>query len=212
MLHEAGRFIRSAGAGSRVLLNGMNKIIAACLAVTMVATSPGFAIAQSSGELAPGAPSWCRACTPPPPFVPPIDPPGDPDDPPPPGGPDDPSPPSGRRGWAAIGAAGLALAAGIPLGAALQPTMPFRPVVADAGTPSTPAGATPTADLARGGDPVIPGDAPGITQQEAPGVLAPDTASHLPLLLAIGIAAIAGGVALLRDQRRRRRRSMRAHY
>lgn len=108
----------------------------------------------------------------------------------------------------------MALAAGIPLGSALQPTMPFRPVIAE-GPGAVPDEAAPDAG------PIAVQAAPGVlvpedvdpapmgpaVQQEAAGVLAPATASHLPLLLAIGIASIAGGIALMRDQRRRRRRA-----
>lgn len=209
---------RNLSAARGTFVRAMERMTLAVMAAAAIATSPAAVFAQGAdGGLAPNAPSWCRACTPPPPYVPPVDPPVDP----PPG--DDDSP-SGRRGWAALGAAGLALAAGIPLGAALQPTMPFRPVIAEAapvtpveapGALPSPEAATPgpVANLDQGGNPFAPaGATPGVTQQQAEGVLAPDTASHLPLLLAIGVAAIAGGVALLRDQRRKRRRSMRARH
>ncbi len=151
------------------------------------------------GTLAPNAPAGCQCTTRPvdPPWVPPVGPPpgtppGTPGGPPgsnPPGAPNAPRP--SRTGWAAIGAAGLALVAGVPLGSALQPAMPFRPVVAEMSE-----------------QPVIVAELPASVPLpvEAAGILAPNTASHLPLLLAVGIAAIAAGIALLRDRKRRRRR------
>lgn len=145
-----------------------------------------------SGQLAPGAPEDCKCVTErptEPPWVPPTQ--------PPPLGPPGTPPSGGRSGLAALGAAGIALLAGIPLGSALQPALPFRPVVAELATPAVPA-AQPL--------PPLPEAVPLPITEVAAGVLAPDTASHLPLLLAVGIAAIAAGVALLRDRRRRRRR------
>jgi len=181
---------------ARVLRGG--RLLLGVIVSVVLAGSPATAGAQTADGLAPGAPGWCSACTRPtdPPWLPPVD-------PPPTDEPSDGSP-SGRTGWAAIGAAGLALAAGIPLGSALQPTLPFRPVVAEAPAPGE---LSPAPQISEAPGVVLPSQAvPLPVQQEATGVLAPDTASHLPLLLAIGIAAIAGGVALLRDHRRRRRR------
>lgn len=191
---------RTARRLARLLLVGL-----ASFSVPAAGAAQGTVIQALSGPsaqqgtpsaLAPDAPASCMCTTRPvdPPWVPPVTPPGVPEvpvGPQPPGSPESPGGSPTRRGWAAVGAAGLALVAGVPLGSALQPAMPFRPVVAEIAE-----------------QPVIVASAPAAVPLpvEAAGVLAPNTASHLPLLLAIGIAAIAAGIALLRDRKRRRRR------
>lgn len=197
---------RTAGRLARLLLVGLASLSlpAAMSAQGTVVQAPGGASAQQGtpSGLAPNAPASCKCTTRPvdPPWVPPVSPvppvtppgtPATPVGPQQPGSPETPGSSPTRRGWAAVGAAGLAIVAGVPLGSALQPALPFRPVVAEMSEQPVVVAGMPEA---------VP------LPVEAAGILAPNTASHLPLLLAIGIAAMAGGVALLRDRKRRRRR------
>lgn len=161
-------------------------------------------------------------------------PPGVPETPGNPGGPGIPDSVSGAhpgRTWIYLGAAGVALLAGLPLGSGSGVQgLPF----AQAGTAVAPPGrslaeATPTpgvasevpmvsrGDVAPGGEAAAPGGAasatPAAPRPEEPmpmamlGLVPPRTATHLPLLAALGVLLVgAGGLLARRASRERRRR------
>ena len=165
--------------------------------------------------------------------------PGTPGDPGNPGGPGDPVTPDSlgssgsKRAWVYLGAAGVALLAGLPLGGAGVQGLPF----AQAGAPAAPAGgqlaeSTPTTGastdvpiMSRGdvapSTPVMGSGAsasttpipPGAHDEGTPmplamlGLVPPKTATHLPLLGALGVLLVgAGGLLARRASRERRRR------
>ncbi len=128
-------------------------------------------------------------------------------------------------GWAFLGAAGLALLAGIPLGGAGAPAIPFveGPAAPAAGVPAGEIAALPpgteTTPAVPGGIASIDstaGSPPAATDSVADrpmaapvGLLAPKTATHLPLLAAVGVLLLAGGALLARREARRQRRRRR---
>jgi LPXTG-motif cell wall-anchored protein len=157
--------------------------------------------------------------------------PGTPGTPGGPGTPDSLDSANPRRTWVYLGAAGVALLAGLPLGSSGVQGLPF----AAAGTPAAPSGrsvaeatpapnATAEVPIVSRGDvapsaPMLasatPTPAAPVTP-EAPeagspmamlGLVPPKTATHLPLLAALGVLLVgAGGLLARRASRERRRR------
>jgi LPXTG-motif cell wall-anchored protein len=158
------------------------------------------------------------------PGVPEI--PGNPDGP---GIPDSTSGDHSKRTWVYLGAAGVALLAGLPLGGSSVQGLPFAPVGGPPGSgdrevaelPQTPGTAAETPTVSRGEiAPVIPSQAPGAAAGDAPavpeasplamiGLVPPKTATHLPLLAALGLLLVGGGALLARRTTRERRRRRR---
>lgn len=179
------------------------------LAVWVVSMAlPQVAAAQS--PLVPTPDPAC-AC-----FVKTPEEPGEPGEEP---GPDSPTNPNKRK-WVLLGAAGLAVLSGIPLGATTVQGLPFAaapempgapqaPVVAEAPTVETPSPA-PAAEpvvpavVAAAPAPVVP-----LPEVERAGMVPPKTATHLPLLAAAGVFMLGGGTVMARRSARERRRRKR---
>lgn len=139
---------------------------------------------------------------------------------------------SNKAPWAFLGAAGLALLSGVPFGGSVAagpllgalPTGPEtlasttgtplpEPPIERAGTTDLPP-ASPSTRSGTGGGDAAPGDsvlaaADSLREPARPGLVAPKTATHLPLFGAAGVLMTGLGVLLARrssrQQRRRRR-------
>jgi len=150
--------------------------------------------------------------------------PGNPGDP---GIPDSTAGDHSKRTWVYLGAAGVALLAGLPLGGSSVRGLPFAPIGAPPGSgdrevtelPQAPGTAAETPTVSHGEiAPVIPSQAPASAAGTAPGapessplamigLVPPKTATHLPLLAALGILLVGvGGLLARRTTRERRRR------
>ncbi|HEU4629607.1 MAG TPA: hypothetical protein VFS08_07660 [Gemmatimonadaceae bacterium] len=212
------------------------------IGVVSLAGAVASALAQPAVLLAQPAqvPGECACLLPPDkphgPGVPNPGPPGVPEPPGTPGGtPDSVTSGSPRRTWVYLGAAGVALLAGIPFGGSGAQALPFAPS-GDSRAPLGPSvmGMQPAPPAAARG-PEIPvvshgdvapapvGEArgaatPGTATAPAPasgpmlpaavlGLVPPKTATHLPLLGALGVLLVgAGGLLGRRAARERRRR------
>ena len=151
-------------------------------------------------------------------YVKPPDEPGEEPDP------DSPTNPRNRK-WFVLGAAGLAVLAGIPFGGTTVQGLPFAaapelpgaqpaPVVAEAPVVELPTAApAPVAAPAVPGVPMVAVAAPAPAELppeiERAGMVPPKTATHLPLLGAMGVFMLGGGAMVARKGARERRRKKR---
>lgn len=177
---------------------------------------PGQGVAMAQGRTPPSALSAADcACT--------VRPPGDGDE-----------TEAGRarkKNWAILGAAGLGLVFGLPFGGGAAQGLPFAgadPTALPAGDVAAlpVAGALPAPSLlalgtAPAANPALAGPAggsdPSLAAGPAPaargvvprGLIPPQTATHLPLIAALGVAMSGGGLWLLRRRGKRTRRRRR---
>ena len=202
-------------------------ILAVSLLSALVQPAELLAQAQVPGECAcllrPDKPHGPGHPDPGTPGVPEV--PGNPGDP---GIPDSTAGDPSKRTWVYLGAAGVALLAGLPLGGSSVQGLPFAlagaPPVSDDREvnelPQTIGAVTDTPTASRGDiAPVIPshtpeaaGSAPAAPEASPLamiGLVPPRTATHLPLLAALGVLLVGFGGLLARRTRRERRRRRR---
>ncbi|HEX5831620.1 MAG TPA: LPXTG cell wall anchor domain-containing protein [Gemmatimonadaceae bacterium] len=126
-----------------------------------------------------------------------------------------------RNWWAILGATGLGFVFGLPMGSGPAQGLPFG------GTGGVPAelASVPPGELEAPGEVARPDALPGMgpaaprrmlelppdsvaADRRAP-IVPPRTATHLPLIAALGVAMLGGGGLLLRRRKRERRRRRR---
>lgn len=206
-------------------------LVSAFAQPVVLLAQPGQPPAECACLLLPDKPHGPGVPNPGPPGVPET--PGIPEIP---GTPDSTSGSGSRRSWVYLGAAGVALLAGIPFAGSGVQALPFAPAMAGAppgiaGAAPAPSSAAPSmgpvsaaeVPIVSRGDvvPIAPGTgeagplaaaapAPG-ARRSVPalvrGLVPPKTATHLPLLGALGALLVgAGGLLARRTARERRRR------